>query len=204
MEAVVELKPVGECWQVTHDGNVIADAVTRQAAINATAGLLRRNLKDPAKLAALNFVGLDVAELLAARPVDPNWKRKGPRIEVELFERSEAYLQTELVSAEEMELIGEYRVALQAEQFAQALECLVRLGERQGCTNPFWRVLEGLVDAVWPTEYIVNRRAKGQREAKIADIKARARGRAEPDAPADGGRDGGSSKFKGSRRGRRC
>lgn len=180
MEAVIELKPFGKFWQVTHDGNVIACAVTRQAAINATAGLLRRQLKDPAALAVLSFVGLEVAELLAAPPMDPNnWKRKGPRIEVELFEQAEGYLQAELVPADEAELIGEFRTALQGDDFCQALECLLLLGERQGCSNQFWQVLERLAEAVWPTQWMVDRRAKGQREAKIAAIKHRARGRAE-------------------------
>src|SRR5947207_2399551 len=112
MGAVIELKPLGEFWQVTHDGSVLACAVERQGAINATAALLRRQLKDPAAVAGLHLVGLELAELLAAPPMDPNWKRKGPRIEVDLFEQAEAYLQTELVSAEEAELVGEYRAAV--------------------------------------------------------------------------------------------
>jgi len=111
--------------------------------------------------------------------MDPNWKRKkGPRIEVELFEQAEAYLQSELVPADEEALFGEYSTALQEDDFEGALECLVQLGERQGCTNPFWQVLERLAEAVWPTQWMVDRRAKGQREAKIALIKQRARGRA--------------------------
>jgi hypothetical protein len=187
VEAVIELKPFGEFWQVTHNGSVLVCAVARQGAINAAAALLRQQLKDPAVVAGLQFVGVELAELLSAPPMDPNWKRKGPRIEVELFEQAEAYLQTELVSADEAELVGEYRAALQGEDFDQALECLVQLGERQCCTNPFWRVLERLTEAVWPTQWMVGRRAKGQREAKIAAIKQRARGRAEPGAAADRG-----------------
>jgi len=191
MAAVIELKPLGEFWQVTHDGSVLACAVTRQGAINAAAALLRRQLKDPAAVAGLRFVGLELAELLAAPPMDPNWKRKGPRIEVELFEQAEVYLQTELIPADEAELVGEYRAALQDGDFGQALECLLQLGERQGCTNPYWRVLERLAEPVWPTRWMVDRRAKGQREAKIAVIKQRARGQAEPGAAADDGRKAG-------------
>lgn len=203
METVIELKPFGEFWQVTHDGNVIVCAVTRQAAINATAGLFRRQLKVPAALAGLSFIGLEAAELLAVPPMDPNWKRKEPLIEVELFDQAEGYLQTELVPEDEVRLLGEYRSALAREDFGLALERLAQLGESQDCTNPFWRMLERLVEAVWPTKYMVDRRAKGQRETKITAIKARARGWAEPDARAAGGRDTGYSKFKGSRRGRR-
>ena len=204
MGTLIELKPFGEFWQVTYDGSVIACAVTRTGAVSAAAALLCRQLKDPAAVTGYSFVGLELTELLAAPPMDPNWKRKGPRIEVELFGQAEAYLQTDLVPTGEVQLLGEYRTALEGEDFVQALERLVQLGESQDCTNPFWRVLERLAEAVWPTQYMVDRRAKGQREAKIAAIKARARGQAEPDAPADGGRNVGSSKFKGSRRGRRC
>jgi hypothetical protein len=203
MEAVIELKLFGEFWQVTHNGSVLTCAITRQGAINAASGLLRQQLEDPGAVAGLTFCGLELAELLAAPPMDPNWKRKGSRIEVELFEQAEAYLQTELASADEARFVSDYRTALQGEDFDQALECLVQMGERQSCTNPFWQVLERLADAVWPTQWMADRRAKGQREAKIASIKQRARGWAEPDAPADGGRSHGSSGVQGSRRGRR-
>lgn len=177
VDAVIELKPLGEFWQVTHIGNVLICAASREGAISAAARLLRQRLNDPAALAGLQFVGLDPAELLATQPMDRDWKRKGPQIEVELFEQAEAYLQTEMIPAEEGKLVDEFRAALQDRNFDQALECLVQLGERQACTNPFWRVLERLVGAVWPTQWMVDRRAKGQREAKIAAIKQRARGR---------------------------
>lgn len=200
MEAVVELKPFGEFWQVTHNSSVLACAVTRQAVMNAAAALLRQQLKDPGTVAGLKFVGLELADLLGALPMDPNRTRKGPPIEVELFEQAEAYLQTELAPADETELVAEYRTALQGADFDQALDCLVQLGERQSCSNPFWKVLERLADAVWPTQWMVDRRAKGQREAKIAAIKQRARGRAEPDASANGNHGHGSSWGRGSRR----
>ena len=178
MDSVVELKPFGGFWQVTHNDRVIAYAVNRRAAVNVTAALLRRQLKDPRTTAELTFVGLELAELLEAPSMDPNWKRKGPRIEIELFEQAEAYLRTELIPADEAALLGKLRTALQAERFGEALDCLVQLGEFQGCTNPYWRVLERLAEAVWPTQWMVDRRAKGQVESKVAAIKRRARGRA--------------------------
>jgi hypothetical protein len=181
MAAVIELKPLGEFWQVLYAGHVIACAVAREGAVSAAAGLLRRQLQDPAARAELTCVGLELAELLAAPPMEPNWKRKGPPIPIEFFARAELYLQTELVPDDEAELIDAYRAALQAEDYSRALEQLVQLGERQDCTNPFWQALAGLIDAVWPTQWMVERRAKGQREAKIATIRQRARG-SEPGA----------------------
>lgn len=124
----------------------------------------------------MSFVGLEITDLIAAEPMSPNWKRKGPSIEVELFEQAEMYLQTELVPDSEVALINGYRAALGAEDFDEALECLVQLGERQECSNPFWRLLERIAEAVWPTQWMVDRRAKGQREARIACILRRARG----------------------------
>jgi hypothetical protein len=185
MGTVIELKPLGDFWQVTLDGSVIACAITRQGAINAAAAHLHWQLKDPAAVVNLSLIGLQLAELLATPPKDRRWKRKGPRIEVELFGQAEAYLQSELVPADEAQLAGQYRAALQEEDFGLALECLVELGERQGCTNLFWKVLEQLAGAVWPTQWMVDRRAKGQREAQIAAIRQRARGLAEPSAATD-------------------
>lgn len=180
MAAVIKLKPLGEFWQVLYDGRVIACAIAREGAVSAAAGLLRRQVQDPVARGELTCVGLELAELLAAPPMKPNWKRKGPPIPIELFDRAESYLQTELVLGDEAELVRSYREALQTEDYSRALECLVQLGERQDCTNPFWQALEGLTDAVWPTKWMVDRRAKGQREAQIAVIRQRARG-GEPD-----------------------
>jgi hypothetical protein len=107
---------------------------------------------------------------------DPNWKRKGPPIEMEVFGQAEAFLQTELVPPEEAELLEKYRVARRGWQFGEALECLVQLGERQACSNPYWRVLERLTTGVWHTQWMVDRREKGRIESRIAYIKRRARG----------------------------
>lgn len=196
MDTLIELMPFGEFWQVKQNGSVLACAVTRQGAINAVAALLRRQLKDPAAVAALKFVGFELAEVLLAAPMDPNWKRKGLRIEVELFDQAEAFLQTEMVLPVEEALVAEYRAMMADDDFEHALDCLVQLGERQGCSNLFWQVLERLAEAIWPTQWMVDRRAKGQREEKIATIKQRARGLAEPDPTADGG---GSRKLSGAR-----
>ena len=171
---VIELRSAGEMWQALYQGQVIACALSRQEAINATAGLLRRQLLDPVTRQSLQFVGLDLVELLSAPPKDPSGRRKGLPIDLKLYEQAEAYLQTELVSAEEAALIDEYRRALEARNFGRALECLVELGEWQECTNPFWQLLERLAPAVWPTQNLVDRRLKGQREAWIAAIRQRA------------------------------
>lgn len=171
---IIELQMTDGAWQVLYQGQVIACALSRQGAINATAGLLRRQLLDPIARQSLQFVGLELEELLSAPPMDPNWRRKGLPIDRKLYEQAEAYLQTELVSAEEAALIDEYRGALEARNFGRALECLVELGEWQECTNPFWQLLEQLAPAVWPTQYLVDRRLKGRREAWIAAIRQRA------------------------------
>jgi hypothetical protein len=108
-------------------------------------------------------------------PDDPNRKRKGPPIEVELFEQAAAYLQTEWIPPEESELLSECRAALTGSDFDLALECLIQLGERQECSTSYWRVLERLAVGVWPTRWMVDRRAKGQRETRIESIRRRAR-----------------------------
>jgi hypothetical protein len=72
--AVIELKPLGQFWQVTRDGNVIACAVTRQGAIDAAATLLHSQLADPVVLAGMQFVGLTTRELLPAKPAEPSPK----------------------------------------------------------------------------------------------------------------------------------
>lgn len=180
MDVVVELKPFGQFWQLTRNGTVLVCSVERRGAINAAAALLRPELTDPETLTHIKFIGLEVSDLVAPES-DPNWKRKGPPVELELFEKAEAYLRTELILADEVALLGEYRIALDAQDFDKALDCLMQLGEWQRCSNPFWRVLEQLAFAVWPTQHMVDRRAKGQRETKIAAIKQRARGRWQPD-----------------------
>jgi hypothetical protein len=172
--AVIELKQLGVFWQITHNEQVIAFEATRQSAIDAAGWSLRHQLNDPT--VDFSFIGLELAELLAASKRSPYRKQKGPRVEVELVYQAESHLQTELVSADESELIGEYRAALRQEDFAQALECLVQLGELQDCSNPFWQILERLIEAVWPTQWMVDSRAKGLRETKIAAVRSRARG----------------------------
>lgn len=106
----------------------------------------------------------------------PGPRLKGPRVEIELFEYAEAYLQTELVPGDQAALLEEYHASLLHYRFGQALDLLVQLGEQQQCTIPFWRVLAKLTKSVWPTEWIVDRREKGKLETRIARIKRRARG----------------------------
>ena len=176
-EAVIEVKPVLEMWQVTYNGSLTACTATRWSAVNSVARLLRQQLRQPDGAAGLTFVGLELSEVLASPVMNPNRRRKGPRIELELFERAEAYLQMEIVSPEETDLIEGYRSAFANERWGEALNHLVELGELQGCTNPFWKALEPLAEAVWSTKFSVDRRAKGQREGKVEMIKKRARGR---------------------------
>jgi len=175
---VVELKPLGQFWQVTRNGTVLACAIDRRGAINVAARLLRPETRNPESLRVMCFVGLELAELERAESVDPNWRHKGPRIELDLFEAAERYLQVELVPADEIGLIAEYRQALTEDHWDTALECLVQLGERQQCSNPFWKLVERLADALWQTAWMVDRRERGQGEAKVAAIKQRAKGRA--------------------------
>jgi hypothetical protein len=176
--AVIELKRSGEMWQVTYDASVIACALSRESAIKATAALLRGQLNDPATVEALTFVGVELTELLNAPPMI--WKSKAPQVDVDLFGQAEAYLQMELIPTDQAQLVTDYQAALQDEDFDRALECLVEMGEQQNCSNPFWGILERLAEVVWPTQWMVDRRAKGQVEARIAAIRQRARGR---DAP---------------------
>jgi len=175
---VIEVRQSGELWLTTSDGGVLVYSCNRNAAIIAAAAVLRRQLRDPVEVARLTFVGLELDELLAAPSMSPNWKRKGSPIDVELFEQAETFLQTELIPSEEADLLAEYRASLTAWKFSQALECLAELGERQACSNPFWRVLEQLTVPIWPTKWMTDRRAKGQRETRIADIQRRAKGHA--------------------------
>jgi hypothetical protein len=138
MEGVIELKEVRDYWRVTHNGRVLVSSIGREMAICAAAAHLRPQSEDPAAVAGLQFVGVELAELLRARPlVDPNWRRKGPRIQVELFAQVEAHLRTEPVPADDAALFGEYRAAVLGWNFGQALDYLMQLGERQGCTPPF-------------------------------------------------------------------
>jgi hypothetical protein len=172
---IIELKPFGQFWQVTRNGDILVCAVDRNGAINTAARLLCPEIRN---LDSKHFtlIGLEFSELQQAKSLDPNWKRKGPRIEVELFDQAEVYLQVELLPPEEAALIEAYRAALAEDDFNTALKCLVQLGERQDCSNPFWKVLERLTGPIWPTQWMVDRREKGRREAKIAAIKRRARG----------------------------
>src|SRR5947209_18593854 len=92
--AVVEVQPTGEFWQGGYNGRVLVRATERRGAINAAAALLRRQLKDPAAVAAMTFAGVELHELLAAPALDPNWKRKGPPVAVERFAQAGAFVQT--------------------------------------------------------------------------------------------------------------
>jgi hypothetical protein len=74
-EAVVELRQDGRTWRLTLNGTVLAYAVDRAGAINAAAGLLRRQLADPDAVAGMRFVGLAPSELQPPKPVEP---RPGP------------------------------------------------------------------------------------------------------------------------------
>ncbi|HEX4607061.1 MAG TPA: hypothetical protein VH092_02560 [Urbifossiella sp.] len=63
--------PLGQFWQLTHDGSVIVCAVTRQGAIDSAAVLLNRQLADPDAVAGMRFVGLAPSELLPTKPAEP-------------------------------------------------------------------------------------------------------------------------------------
>lgn len=105
MGAVIELKPLGQFWQVTHDGSVIACAVTRQGAIDAAAGLLRRHLADPVAVAGMQFVGITPPELLPAKPAEP---RPEP-------------LPSKIDFAETKRLVGEQWLPIAAERVGTAV-----------------------------------------------------------------------------------
>jgi hypothetical protein len=70
-QAVVKLQKVGLLWRLTLNGSVLVCATDRAGALNAAAGLLRRQLADSAAVAKMQFVGLTPSELLLAREADP-------------------------------------------------------------------------------------------------------------------------------------
>ena len=102
--------------------------------------------------------------------------KRPPPIDWEPYHRAETYLQTELVSAEEAELLARYRAAVDGRRVGEALACLVELGDRQGCTNPYWQALERIAVPPRPRLKNPDRRAQGRLDALIEYIQRRARG----------------------------
>src|SRR4051812_24762814 len=77
-EQAVELRQVDSLWHVTLNGQTLACAADRAGAINATAGLLRRQLKDPGFVAQVRWFGLELQELLPAKPVERSPRHSAP------------------------------------------------------------------------------------------------------------------------------
>jgi len=173
---VVELRQRERLWEVTRNGSPLAYALDRRVVLRFAARLLRAELQDAGVRLAMSFVGLEPAELDQAQVLDLPWRRKGPEVEVGLFAQAETYLELDLVPDEEAALAAEYRRAMASEDWDAALDAVAELGDRQGCTNPFWRVVERLAEAVWPTEWITDRRERGRVEAKLAEVRRRAAG----------------------------
>lgn len=74
-------------WVATHNGAVIACAVTRQAAIDASAGLLKRELRDAEAVARMAFVGLDPSEVVPPSPPHPSTPHPCATIDFEKAKR---------------------------------------------------------------------------------------------------------------------
>jgi hypothetical protein len=166
-QIVIELRQRERLWEVTRNGSPLGVA----------ARLLRADLQDPAVRPAISFVGLEPAELDQALVFDRPWARKRPEVEVRLFSQAETYLELDLMPDEEAALAAEYRRALTAEDWDAALDAVAELGDRQCCTNPFWRLVERLAAVVWTTEWMTDRREQGRVEAKLAEVRRRASGR---------------------------
>ncbi len=67
-QIVVELKQIGEMWQVTVDENVIVCAINRNGAIHSAGSLLRSQLMTPESVAQMTFVGLELEEIQPPQP----------------------------------------------------------------------------------------------------------------------------------------
>ena len=96
-----------------------------------------------------------------------------PSIDWEPYIQAEAYLQTELIPLEEAELLAKYRAAVTGRRFGEAVGCLVELGDRQGCSNPYWQALEKVP---YPPLRSHDRRVQGQLDALKDYIRRRAKG----------------------------
>jgi hypothetical protein len=70
VDQVVELKRSGSGWLLTINGVICGSSVTRDVALGLAAMALRRRFPDPAALAAIEFRGLALTELLPARPTE--------------------------------------------------------------------------------------------------------------------------------------
>jgi hypothetical protein len=65
---VLELQQFGSMWQASLDGQTLVCATSRAGVIGGAGGLLRCLLKDPEFVANLQCYGLDVEEMLPAKP----------------------------------------------------------------------------------------------------------------------------------------
>src|SRR4051794_865785 len=80
-EQVVDLRQVGHMWQVTLNGETLACSMDRAGAICATAGLLRRQLTDAEFATQLRLSGLELHELMPAKPVEGRSEPPTPTID---------------------------------------------------------------------------------------------------------------------------
>src|SRR5262245_48864461 len=78
---ILELQQLGSMWQASLDGQTLACATSRAGATGGAGGLLRRYLKDSDFVANLQCCGLDVDELLPAKPATANPRQPAPTID---------------------------------------------------------------------------------------------------------------------------